>query len=86
MPISRTMNTSRPVKRNFESATAARNASMTEIATVIETMIMLFTTELQKYGRSIASRKCCSVGWSGIHVGVRRLMSSVDLNAVANIQ
>ena len=49
-------------------------------------MIMLFTTELQKYGRSIASRKCCSVGCVGNQVGVRRLMSSVDLNAVANIQ
>ncbi len=80
------MKTSRPVKRNLESATAARNASVIEIATVIETMITLFTTELQKYGRSIASRKCCRVGWVGNQVGVRRLMSSVDLNAVANIQ
>ena len=49
-------------------------------------MIMLFTTELQKYGLSIASRKCCRVGCIGNQVGVRRLMSSVDLNAVANIQ
>ena len=74
------------MKRNFESATAARKASVTEIATVIETMITLFTTELQKYGLFIASRKWSSVGWIGNHVGVRRLMSSVDLNAVANIQ
>ena len=86
MPISRTTNTSRPVKRNLESATAARNASAIEIATVTPTITIELTTELQKYGRSIASRKCWSVGWSGIQVGVSLSMSSVGLNAVETIQ
>ena len=86
IPISRTMKTSRPVKRNFESATAAKNASAIEIATVTPTMSIELTTELQKYGRSIASRKCWSVGWSGSQVGFSLLISSVGLNAETNIQ
>ena len=68
------MNTLRPVKRNFASATAARKASAIETATVMPTMITLFTTELQKYGRSIASRKCWSVGCTGNQLGVSLLM------------
>ena len=58
IPIIRTMNSLRPVKRYFASATAARNASTIETTTVTITMIRLFLTSSQKYGRSIASRKC----------------------------
>ena len=76
MPIIRTMKTLRPVKRNFASATAARKASTIESATVTLTMIRLFSTSFQKNGRSIASRKCSSVGCSGSHVGVSRLIWS----------
>ncbi len=76
----------RPVKRNFARATAARNASAIESATATQTTIMLFFTPSQKYGRSIASRKCLSVGWSGNHVGVSETISSSGLNAVVTIQ
>ena len=69
-PKIRTMNALRPVKRNFASATAASNASTSDSATVTVTTIRLFLTSSQKYGRSIASRKCASVGWSGNQVGV----------------
>ena len=58
IPIISTMKIFRPVKRNFASATAARNASTIESATVTLTMIRLFLTPSQKNGRLIASRKC----------------------------
>ena len=51
MPIIRTMNGFRPVKRYLASATAARNASTIESATVTLTMIRLFFTFSQKNGR-----------------------------------
>ena len=57
MPIIRTMKSLRPVKRYFASATAARNASAIEIATVTRTMIRLFFTSVQKNGVWIASRE-----------------------------
>ena len=63
------------MKRYRASAIAARNAITIEIATVTETTIRLFNTSRQKKGRLSASRKCCSVGWSGNQVGV----SAVDL-------
>ena len=63
IPITSTMKSLRPLKRYFASATAARNASTIEIATVTVTMIRLFLTSSQKYGLWIASRKCWSVGW-----------------------
>ena len=86
MPIIRTMKSLRPVKRYFASATAARNASTIEATTVTTTMMRLFLTSSQKYGRAIASVKWTSVGCSGIHVGVRPLISSSGLNAVVTIQ
>ena len=57
IPIIRTMKIFRPVKRNFASATAARKASTIAAATVTETMMRLFLTLDQKYGRFNASRK-----------------------------
>ena len=52
-----------------------------------ETMITLFTTELQKYGRSIASLEVLE---RRVHreasVGFSLLSSSVGLKALANIQ
>ena len=65
-----TMNVVRPEKRNFASATAARNASTIESATTTPTMITLFFRSVQKYGLWSASWKWSSVGWSGNHVGV----------------
>src|SRR5581483_6525457 len=86
IPIIRTTKVFRPVKLYFASATAARNASAIDAATATPTMIRLFSTELQKYGRWIASRKWSIVGWIGNQVGFSRLMSSVGLNAVETIQ
>ena len=57
MPIIRTMNSFRPVKRYLASATAARKASVIEIATVTQTTIRLFLTSAQKNGLWIASWK-----------------------------
>ena len=65
-----TMKMPRPENRYFASATAARNASAIEIATVTSTTIRLFLTSAQKNGLWIAAPKCDSVGWSGIQVGV----------------
>ena len=70
IPMIRTMNALRPVKRNFASATAARKASTIASATVTLTTIRLFLTPSQKKGRLIASRKCESVGCSENQVGV----------------
>ena len=64
------MNTLRPEKRNLASATAARNASTSESATVTRTTIRLFFTDDQKYGVSIALRKFARVAFAGIHLGV----------------
>ena len=89
IPMISTTNTSRPVKRNLASATAARKASTIERATVMLTTIRLLTTEFQKYGWSepeIASRKCESVARSGIQVGDVPMMSLSSLNAVVTIQ
>ena len=55
--ITITMNSLRPVKRYFATATAARNAIVIAIATVTPTMISVFTTSFQKNGWCIASRK-----------------------------
>ena len=74
-----TMKSFRPVKRNFASATAARNASTIESATVTATTIRLFLTPSQKNGRLIASRKWPSVACSGTHVGFRLLICVVRL-------
>src|SRR5439155_4133399 len=71
IPITSTMKSFRPVKRYFASATAARNASAIEIATVTRTMITLFLTSCQKNGCCVALRKCDVVGCSGTHVGLR---------------
>src|SRR5579859_2431158 len=87
MPIIKTMKIFRPVKRNFASATAAKNARTIDSATVTDTTIRELTTDVQKYGWSvpaIASRKCWSVGWSGAHDPF--VISLSDLNAVAIIQ
>ena len=86
IPIIRTMNTLFPVKRYFASATAAKNASTIESATVATTMIRLFFALSQKNGRSNASRKCWSVGSVENQVGVRLLISISGLNAVEIIQ
>src|SRR5579872_7103402 len=87
IPIIRTMNSFRPVKRNFASATAAKNAITIESATATETTISEFWTEFQKYGWSapaIAERKWSSVGWNGNQEPFTTSLS--DLNAVAIIQ
>ena len=86
IPITSTTKSLRPLKRYRASATAARNASTIEIATVTRTTIRLFFTSSQKNGLSIASRKCCSVGCRGIQVGVKLMISSSGLNAVETIQ
>src|SRR5690348_5568146 len=86
IPIIATMKIFRPVNRNFARATAAKKASTVESATVTNTMIRLFFTFAQKYGRWIASVKCWMVGLSGNQVGVRLLIWSVGLNAVEIIQ
>ena len=86
IPIIATMNSLRPVKRYFASATAARNASTIEASTAEQTMIRLFFTVSQKNGRAIASRKWSSVGEVGNQVGVRLFTSSSGLNAVETIQ
>ena len=75
-----------PVKRYFASATAARKATTIESATTAPTTIRLFFTVSQKYGRAIASRKCCSVGLVENHVGEKLLISSSGLKAVETIQ
>ena len=62
MPITSTTKSLLPVKRYFASATAARNATTIESTTTAPTTMRLFFTVSQKYGRAIASRKCCSVG------------------------
>src|SRR5690348_12695620 len=87
IPIIRTMNSFLPVKRNFASATAAKNASTIETPTVTDTTISEFSTEFQKYGWSapaIAERKWSSVGWTGNQEPFTISLS--DLNAVATIQ
>ena len=76
----------RPLKRYFASAIAARKAITIASSTEKPTMIMLFFTSAQKYGRLTASRKCWSVGSVENHVGWRLLISSVGLNAVEIIQ
>src|SRR5207249_736009 len=86
IPIIRTMKLLRPPKRNFASATAARKARTIDAATATQTMITLFSTEVQKYGRWIASRKCDSVGCTGNHEGFSRLIWSVGWSAVEIIQ
>ena len=64
IPITSTMNSLRPLKRYFASATAAKNESASAIATVASTTITLFFTSVQKYGRWIASLKCSASGES----------------------
>src|SRR5262245_57384139 len=86
IPIIATMKIFRPVKRNFAGATAAKKASTVEKRTVTSTMIRLFFTFAQKYGRWIASLKCWIVGSSGNQVGFGLLILSVGLNAVEIIQ
>src|SRR5215216_7828886 len=86
IPITSTMNSFRPLNPYLASAIAARNASTIEIVTVAPTMIRLFLTSAQKYGRSIASEKCENVGLLGSHVGFSATISSSDLKAVEIIQ
>jgi hypothetical protein len=62
------MNILRPLKRYLASATAARNASTIDSATVTPTTTRLFSTAFQKNGWSlpeIASRKWSSVPFTG---------------------
>jgi hypothetical protein len=86
IPITSTTNSLLPVKRYFASATAARNATTIERATTAPTTIRLFFTTSQKYGRAMASRKCCNVGWIENHVGEDEWISVSGLNAVEIIQ
>src|SRR6188472_2695955 len=74
------------VRWYFASATAARNATTIERATTAPTTIRLFFTTSQKYGRAMASRKCCNVGWIENHVGEDEWISVSGLNAVEIIQ
>ncbi len=86
MPITSTTKSLRPANAYRASATAARNETTIEIATVTPTTIRLFFTSTQKNGRWIASRKCESVGLVGSHCGVRLTIFSLGLNAVEIIQ
>src|SRR6266699_167128 len=86
MPIIRTMKSLRPVKRYFASAIAARNARAIEMATVVQTMIRLFFTSVQKNGVWIAVRKWAIVGRSENHVGLALMIWSSGLKAVEIIQ
>ena len=55
IPITSTMNTLRPLKRYFASASAAKNERASAIATTATTTMTLFFTSVQKYGRWIAA-------------------------------
>src|SRR5918996_5374649 len=86
MPITSTTKSLLPVNRYLARATAARNATTIDRTTTAPTTMRLFFTVSQKYGRAIASRKCCKVGSVVNHVGVKLLISSSGLNAVETIQ
>src|SRR5215203_3285448 len=85
-PMITTTNAARPRKRNFASASAARNASTIDIAVTATTTIRLFRTLDQKFGRFSAFAKFDSVAGEGTNSGVKLRMSYGFLNAVETIQ
>src|ERR1700759_5858759 len=80
------MKSLRPLKRYLARATAAKNERTSAITTVATTTMTLFFTSVQKYCRWIASLKWLRVGFFGIQVGVKLLISSFVLNAVVTLQ
>src|ERR1051326_1494036 len=85
-PMTMTMNAVRPRNPKRATATAARNATLIDIATTVSTTVRLLTTSFQKNGTCIADLKFSNVIGEGTQYGVRLRIWVPGLNAVVTIQ